>query len=361
MDRKVRNLWRTISHGSGAEGIKVFAGLFLYVLIFLSVSLPAYEQEPFHIGKTIRIIVGLSPGGGYDLWARMIARHIGKHIPGQPTVIVDNMPGAGSIIAANHVYKVAKPDGLTIGHVSGNIFLNQLFKQPGIEFDARRYEFIGAPYADEMVVFVSKASGITSMDKWFNAKNPVSFGGQAPGATFSDTVPRILRAALGLPVKPVSGYKGTTEVRLAIESGELDGNCLSWESGKATWARAMEAGDIIPLLQVVPKPIREIPQVPLAINYAKTDDARQLIELGVHQPPVYARPFMLPPGTPKERVQMLRRAFEATMKDKEFLADTEKARMTTMPVASGELEKVVQGIFDLDPAMVDKLKEILFK
>jgi tripartite-type tricarboxylate transporter receptor subunit TctC len=212
-----------------------------------------------------------------------------------------------------------------------------------------------------MVVFVSKASGITSMDKWFSAKNPVSFGGQAPGATFSDTVPRILRAALGLPVKPVSGYKGTTEVRLAIESGELDGNCLSWESGKATWAKAMETGDIIPLLQVVPKPIREIPNVPLAITYAKTDEARQLIELGVHQPPMFARPFMLPPGTPKDRVQTLRKAFEATLKDKEFLADTDKAKMTTAPVTSGELEKVVQGIFDLDPVMVEKLKEILFK
>src|SRR3990167_465572 len=117
MGRKVRNLWRTISHRSGVEKIKVFARLFLYVLIVLSVSLSASAQELFYKGKTIRIIVGLSPGGGYDLWARMIARHIGKHIPGQPTVIVDNMPGAGSIIAANHVYKAAKPDGLTIGHV----------------------------------------------------------------------------------------------------------------------------------------------------------------------------------------------------------------------------------------------------
>lgn len=334
----------------------------LVAIIGLSlVSNVTFAAAPFYEGKTIRIIVGLSAGGGYDLWARTIARHIGKHIPGKPTVIVDNMPGAGSIIAANHVYKAAKPDGLTIGHVSGNIFLNQLFKQAGIEFDARKYEYIGAPYGDEMVVFVAKASGITSMEKWFNAKNPVRFGGQAPGSTFSDNVPRILRTALGLPIKPITGYKGTAEVKLAVESGELDGNCLSWESGKATWGKAMDAGDIIPVLAVIPKPLSEAPHVPLAIRYAKTDEARQLIEMGVHQPPVFARPFMLSPGTPKDRIQMLRNAFEATMKDKEFLAEVEKTRMTAMPITAEGLEKAIHGIFNLDPAMVDKLKDILLK
>ena len=341
--------------------MRKFFFLIVAILALSLVSNVTFAAAPFYEGKTIRIVVGLSPGGGYDLWTRMIARHIGKYIPGRPTVIVDNMPGAGSIIAAHHIYKAAKPDGLTIGHVSGNIFLNQLFKQAGIEFDARKYEYIGAPYADEMVVFVTKASGITSMEKWFNAKTPVRFGGQAPGATFSDNIPRILRVALGLPVKPVSGYKGTTEVRLAIESGELDGNCLSWESGKATWGKALQAGDIIPILQVVPKPNPEIPHVPLAISYAKTDEARQLIEMGGHQLPVFARPFMLPPGTPKERVQILRNAFEATMRDKDFLAEVEKTRMTSKPVTYEELEKAIHGIFDLNPAMVDKLKDVLLK
>lgn len=338
-------------------------GLFLFVavVVLCLATNMTFAAAPFYEGKTIRIVVGLSPGGGYDLWARIISRHIAKHIPGRPTVIVDNMPGAGSIIAANHIYKVAKPDGLTIGHVSGNIFLNQLFKQTGIEFDAQKYEYIGAPYADEMVVFVTKASGITSMEKWFAAKNPVRFGGQAPGSTFSDNVPRILRAALGLPVRPITGYKGTTEVRLAIESGELDGNCLSWESGKATWGKAIESGDIIPVLQVVKKPNQEITQVPLAISYAKSDEARQLLDLGVHQPPIFARPFMLSPGTPKERVQILRTAFEATMKDREFLAEVEKTRMTAKPVTHEELEKAIHGTFNLDPGMVEKLKDILLK
>lgn len=144
--------------------------LLVAILELSLVSNVTLAAAPFYEGKTIRIVVGLSAGGGYDIWARTISRHIGKYIPGRPTVIVDNMPGAGSIIAANHVYKVAKPDGLTAGHVSGYIFLNQLFNQAGIEFDARKYEYIGAPYVDEMVVFVTKVSGITSMEKWFNAR-----------------------------------------------------------------------------------------------------------------------------------------------------------------------------------------------
>lgn len=316
---------------------------------------------PFYEGKTIRFIVGLSPGGGYDLYTRAIARHLGKHIPGNPTVIVENMTGAGSLISANYVYKVAKPDGLTIGHPSGIIFLNQIFKQPGIEFDARKFEYIGAPYQDDMVVFVSKASGITSMEKWFSAKNPVKFGGEAPGATFSDNIPRILKTVLGLPVKSVSGYKGGPEVRLAVESGELDGICTAWEPAKATWGRLLKSGDVIPVLQVVPKAIPEIPLVPLAIDYAKTAEAKQLIELGVHVPPVFARPYMLPPGTPKDKVQILRTAFQETLQDKELLAELEKAKLALIPATGEELERAISLYFRQDPALLAKLKDIIYK
>ena len=330
--------------------------------LFLISNVAFSAPRPFFEGKTIRVIVGLSAGGGYDIWARMIARHYGKNIPGNPTVIVENMTGAGSLIAANHIYKAARPDGLTIGHISGWVLMNQLFAdKPGIEFDARKYEYIGAPYQDEMVVFITKASGITTMEKWFNSKFPVKFGGQAPGATFSDNTPRVLAAALGLPVKSVEGYKGTAEIKLACESGEVHGNCLSWESGKVTWRKDLETGNVIPILQVVPKPIPEIPHVPLAISYAKTDEARELLDMGVHKPPVFARPFMLPPGTPKDRVEMLRKAFEATLKDKEFLAELEKAKMTLNPVTGEELKNVIDGLFKIDPAKIAKLNEIVFR
>ncbi len=339
---------------------KIFLLIAAVTLLTLASS-SAQAAEPFFQGKTMRFIVGLSAGGGYDIFTRTIARHYGKHIPGNPTVIVDNMTGAGSMIAANYVYKAAKPDGLTIGHPNGMIFLNQIFKQPGVEFDALKYEYIGAPYQDNLVVFLTKASGITTMEQWFNAKTPVKFGGQAPGSSFSDNVPRILRAALGLPIRPVSGYKGTAEIRLAIDSGELHGNCLSWDSGKATFGKALQTGDIIPILQGVPKAHREIPNVPLAISYAKTEEAKQMIELGIHIPPTFVRPYILPPGTPKERVQILRQAFQETLRDKEFLMELEKAKLSLAPVTGEGLEKAVGTYFRQDPAVLAKLKDIIYK
>ena len=143
-----------------------------------------------------------------------------KQIPGNPSVVVENMTGAGSLIAANHVYKVAKPDGLTIGHFIGGLFLGQVLGQPGIEFDARKFEFIGAPISDHVVCAMTKASGITSIEKWFAAKSPVKMGGIAPGTSTPDNATRILKAALGLPIQLVTGYKGTADVRLAAEAAK---------------------------------------------------------------------------------------------------------------------------------------------
>lgn len=316
---------------------------------------------PFYEGKTIRIIVGYSPGGGYDAYSRLIARHLGKHIPGNPTVIVENMPGAGSLIAANHLYKVAKPDGLTIANFNGGHFFGQVFGQPGIEFDARKFEFIGAPGRDDPAFVLTKASGITNIEKWMASKTPVKLGGTAPGTHTPNNCIRIVEAALGLPIQLVSGYKGTAEIRLAAESGELVGSAWWWESIKATWRKGIDTGEIIPVLQAVPKPLPDLPMVPLAINLAKTEEARQLIEIGIHSGSVVARPYVLSPGIPKDRVEILRKAYQETLKDKECIAEGEKAKLVFAPVTAEELEKVVAGLFKLDPALIAKLKEITSK
>ena len=327
--------------------------------VLVSVSGDVGHAQTFYEGKTVRINVGFAAGGGYDTYARLLARHLGRHIPGNPTLIVDNMPGAGSLIAANQLYRVARPDGLTLAHFNGVLFLGQVLGQPGIEFDSRKFELIGAAVKEDVACAMTKASGITSFEKWMGAKTPVKLGGVAPGAA-PDNTARILKAALGLPIQLVSGYKGTAEIRLAAEGGEVAGACWAWDSMKVTWRQALDAGDAVPVLQVVAKKFPDLPNVPLAITFAKTDEARQLIQVGVQYAGAFARPFALPPGTPKERAQALRRAFQETLRDNALVAEAEKTKLTLDPVTGEELEKMVADVFTLDPALAAKLKAILY-
>ncbi len=315
-------------------------------------------QDSFFKGKTIRIIVGLSPGGGYDTYSRLVARHLGKHLAGNPTVIVENMPGAASLIAANHLYKVARADGLTIGHFLGGLFMQQLLEKPGIEFDARKFEYIGVPAQDHFVLALSRAAGVTSAEQWMASKRIVKIGGVGTGSP-TDDIPRILVATIGLPVQLVTGYKGTAEVRLAFNSGEVNGVCNAWESLRATWRKELDAGEVNLVLQASGRSHPDMAKIPLAISFARTDEARRLIEAGVHSVPPTARPYVLPPGTPKDRVEILRRAFMDTMKDPELLAEAQKAKLDINPADGKELERSVRDLFALEPALVARLKEIL--
>lgn len=315
-------------------------------------------QEPFYRGKTIRLVVGFAAGGGFDTNARIIARHMGKHVPGNPSIIVENMTGAGSQIAANHVYKAAKPDGLTIGTFAGGLVMNQVFSKPGIEFDARKFVYLGVPAQNPPVCVFSKASGITSIDKWMASKEPVKMGGLSPGNT-TDDVPKILKATINLPIQVVTGYKGTSDIRLAVESGELAGACWDWNSVGSTWRKALDAGDVVVVLQPTPAPLRDLPNVPLAISFAKTEEARRLIQVGIHEQYQVLRLYVLPPGTPTERAETLQKAFQETMKDPEFEAEMQKSRLDVDPISGTEVEKIINGFFKLPPSMVTKLMETL--
>jgi tripartite-type tricarboxylate transporter receptor subunit TctC len=317
-----------------------------------------WAQTNFYEGKSIRIIVGFSAGGGYDAYTRTLARHMGKHIPGNPAIVVENMPGAGSMISANYSYKAARPDGLTIGHFIGGLFLQQLLGKPGIEFDAARFQFVGVPAQDNFVLGVSKSSGITDLDSWLASKQVVKFGGVATGSG-TDDFPNLLRATIGLPAQMVSGYKGTADVRLAFNSGEIAGLSNSWESTKSTWRKELEGGDLKLIVAATLKTHPELPKLPLAINYAKTDEAKRLISTvaRVHGPTV--RPYVLPPDTPKDRVQIVRKAFMDTMKDPEFLAEAKKANLDINPDDGATLERNVKEVLKLEPALIAKLKEVL--
>src|SRR5918992_1258527 len=234
-------------------------------------------NDEFFRGKVIRIIVGFSPGGGFDTFARTLSRHMGKHVPGNPTIIVENMTGAGSLIAANHIYKVAKPDGLTIGAFNGNQVLGQLVGAQGIAFDARQMGWLGAPGYNHDLCLLSQKTGMATADQWLASKTVFKLAGSAPGAT-TDDVAKVLKEAIGLPMRLISGYKGTADMRVAVESGEIDGLCgFSWVSVRTTWRKAVESNQVMIMLQSAPKAHSELPSVPLSITFAKTAEARQLI------------------------------------------------------------------------------------
>jgi len=329
------------------------------VLALLACATPAATQEPFYRGKTIRIIVGFTAGGGFDVYSRVLARHMARHIPGGPTIIVENMPGAGSLIAANYLYKIAKPDGLSMGHFIGGLLLGQVLGQKGIEFDARKFEYIGAPVNEHPVCALTKASGVTSLERWFAAPAPVKMGGVAPGASNPDNITRAIKAALGLPIQLVTGYKGTAEIRLAAEGGELAGACWGWGSLRATWRKGLDAGEVQVVLQITPKPHPDLPAVPLAINFAKTDEARRILEVAAHNHSLLVRTYTLPPGTPKDRVQMLRKAFQDTLRDPAFLAEAERTKLEIVPISGEDIERTVGNLFKIEPALIAKLRTIL--
>jgi tripartite-type tricarboxylate transporter receptor subunit TctC len=329
-------------------------------VVFIFAATARSASDDFYKGKAIRIIVGFAAGGGFDTYSRVIGRHMGKHIPGNPSIVVENMTGAGSLIAANYVYKVAKPDGLTVGHFIGGLIMQQVMGGPSIEFDARKFHLIGVPVKENVVCALRKESGITSMESWLAAKTPVKMGGTAPGSTTDDVV-KILKEAIGLPIQLVSGYKGTADIRLAADSGEIAGGCWAWESIKVTWRKALETKDLIVVLQAIPKPHPDLGSIPLAISYAKTDEAKKLVEAGIHDTQIFTRPYVLPPGTPQARVQLLRKAFLETLKDKAFMAEAESSKLDVDPVTGEQAEKIIAGLFKLDPNLVGKLKQILTK
>jgi tripartite-type tricarboxylate transporter receptor subunit TctC len=320
---------------------------------------PAFAQEKFFEGKTIRIIVGFSAGGGFDAHSRAIGRHMSKHIPGSPSIQVENMAGAGSMIAANYIYNQAKPDGLTIGNWIGGLILQQALGAKGVAFDAAKFEWVGAPVRINNICAFTRKSGITSLDKWLESKTLVKIGSEAAGSTTAD-IPRLLMKYTTLPIQLIEGYKGVADVRLAAEAGEVAGFCSSWEGTKTSWRNVLESNEGLVVLQAVPKPHPDLPKVPLAIDQIQSKEGRDLFNLVVHDiGGTINRLYSLPPGTPKDRVKTLQKAFQDTLKDPEFLADAKKARLDIDPLTGEEIEKAVAQTKSIPAATIAKLKNVI--
>ena len=314
--------------------------------------------QDFYRGKVIRVIVGGSAGGGFDIYTRAMARHMGKHIPGNPSLIVENMTGAGTLIAAKYVHSSAKPDGLSIGMFNGGLILGRVLGMKGIDFDMRELEYLGVPVQDNPVCALRKESGVTNIEQWAASKTPIKLGGLSPGNSTSD-VARIIQSALNLPVQLVEGYKGTNEIRLAADAGELHGACWAWETLKSAWAKAIPAGEVNVVLQVTAKKLPELPNAPLALDLAKSEEAKLLLRAGAIDPAAVVRVYVTSPRIARDRLQILRAAFAKTLTDPEFVAEAKKANLDINPLTGEEVKKLVDDLFKLNPTTKSKLVSTL--
>ena len=235
---------------------KVLGVFLLPILILLSLitSALAASVEEFYKGKTIQFIVGGSAGGGYDTYTRLIARYFAQYVPGKPSTVVQNMPGAAMLIAANYVFNSAPRDGTVIGHWSGPLILQHMMGNPAVQFEGRKFGWLGMPTADSLVCITTDRSGIKSAEDWRKAKTRVKLGAIGPGTSGTDDT-KILAAATDFPLQLIEGYKGTADIRVAAETGEVDGTCaFGWQSAKVTWANALKAKEVHVVLQTIIEP-----------------------------------------------------------------------------------------------------------
>jgi len=333
------------------RGFSVFAAL------ALSAS-AALAQTPFYEGKTIRVIIGFSAGGAFDASARTIGRHMVKYIPGKPNIIVEPMPGAATMVAASHIFSNAKPDGLTIGYVLSNIMLQEILGGT-VLFDSRKFEWLGSPTGVTGICLASTASGITGIDKWKASKEPVKLAAAGLTGDIAHDTPKILSHAMGLPLRLVTGHKGNPEMKLAVQRGEVAGMCMSLEAANIVWGDALKSGEVQVIVQTGINRDPALPNVPLARELVTNNEARQLMKVGIELPAQILRVFILPPGTPKDRMEMLRQAFMQTFKDPEFLEDAKKVKMEVSPTSGADVEKVVAEFHAVPAGVKQKLKEVL--
>jgi tripartite-type tricarboxylate transporter receptor subunit TctC len=327
--------------------------------IVLSVGAAAARAQnvaDFYKGKNIELYVGYSVGGAYDLYARVLARHIGAHIPGNPTIVVKNMEGAGSLRLANWLYRVAPKDASVFAIIGRGTGFDPLLGQKAAQFDGNKFTWIGSANHEVSVCVAWEGQGITTFADLRTKEMTV--GGTGASAD-TDQFPKVVNGVLGTKMKIVSGYPGGNDVVLAMERGELQGRCgWSWSSVKATHGSWIAEKKLNVLVQLSLQKHPDLPDVPLIVDLAKTDEDRQILQL-IFARQVMGRPFLAPPGIPAERADALRKAFMATMTDPAFMADAEKSQLEVNPVAGADLQKLVAEIYRTPPEVARKAAQLL--
>ena len=330
-----------------ADGFKV-ALLSVAVTLALVRTVHAQSAEEFYRGRTITILVGFTAGGGYDLYARLLCRHIGRHIPGNPTIVVQNMPGAGSMKATQFVYGVAPKDGLTVATVSRGMVTEPLLNTASPTFDPTKLTWLGTVTSETSVCATWKTAPVKTWDDMF--KREFSLGGSAVGAD-PDTFALILRNVFGAKVKLVTGYPGGNDINLAMERHEVDGRCgWSWTSLKSqkNWLPQINV-----LVQFNLEKNADLPDVPVALERAANDEQRQVLRLLIAGQYV-GRPFFTSPDIPADRKAALRAAFDATMKDTQFLEDAARLDLEISPIAAAAVDAFLADLYRTPQDVVRK-------
>jgi tripartite-type tricarboxylate transporter receptor subunit TctC len=311
----------------------------------------------FYKGKTVSLIAGFPPGGGYDTYARVLARHYGRFIPGQPNVVASNMPGAGSLSAANHIYGKAVPDGLTLGMFASSAAMEPLLGNKAALFDVTKFSWIGSMSNDVAFCGVWQGPGVAATFDEMATKQTI-FGGGAPAAiTYQH--PMVVKNVLGRNIRVIPGYAGTRDINLAMQRGEVNGTCgLFASSIKSSFNEDVKAGRLKIVVQMGNKKSDEFGAVPSVFDYAKTDLDRSVLDVHFRQL-LLGRPWAGPPGIPADRLKALRDALTATMKDKDFLAEAEKAGLDIDPASPEDVEALLKRFAAFPPEVFRKAQEAI--
>jgi len=309
----------------------------------------------FYKGKTVTMIAAASAGGGYDIYGRTVAKYLGSHLPGQPTIVMQFMPGAGGTKAANYLYNVSARDGSVLGLTSNAAPVFQALGGVGVKYDASKFNYIGRAASMQYVIMVWHTAGVKSLDDMKTKQ--VIFG--ATGKSQSNyMVPIVLKNLLHLKAKVITGYPGTNEITMALEKGELTGRAGAWSSWLASRPQWIKDHIVIPVAQSGLERAADLPHAPLLLDMAKNDEERQVLELLASDAAV-GRGFMMPPAVPKDRVTAMRRAFDKAMADPAFLADAKKRDLIIEPWTGEKLQAVVDKTVSASPKIIARAKQVL--
>jgi len=313
----------------------------------------AQTAGDFYKTRSIDLYIGYSTGGAYDLYARVIGRHMGAHIPGHPTLVPKNLEGAGSLRLANFLYRVAPQDGSAFGTLGRGIAFDPLLIGQGDAFDAQKFGWIGSANNEVSLCVARNDSGIARFEDLFSKE--LTVGGTGTSAD-TDQFPRVLNGVLGTHFKIVEGYPGGNDVVLAMERGEVKGRCgWSWSSVMSTHKAWIDDKRMIVLAQLSLSKHPVLPDVPLITDFAKTDEQRQILKM-VFARQVMGRPYLAPPNLPADRLATLRQAFTDTMSDKDFLAEADQTELEINPVSGADVEKLVKEVYATPPDVIAKAK-----